>query len=378
MSREINKKVVIIADKPSHYRVDFYNLLSMRLQNNLIFYFVMDPRFSRRNVISVFSGELFLKRAIFLKVQKRWARMLHFIYDILRIKPDIIINIGLSMRMLFLVMYSKLLKKRLVVWWSGTKESEIRVSKMKTFYRMFISHYIDGAIFYSKLAKEYLLNMNRKLGKSLIFGNNTLDSSDYFEKVSFLRTKSVSTGNKVINILTVGFLTKEKNIITLIKVFGRIKRKIQNIQLTIVGAGPELNALKEYSRVNNIEDVIFEGFVPYTKIPRFYAKADIYVHPSLLDRWPQTYNEAASSGLPILISNLSGVYDGYIEEYKKYVTFDPRDEEKLQKLLEELIGDKCLREKLGQKALEVALKNDYKIAAWKLFKYFEFFNITIE
>lgn len=374
MTVNISRKVLIIADKPSHYRVDLYNMLAERLKSNITFYFIMDPRFSERNIISVFDGELFHANSIFLNEQNKWKRTVYFINEIIRIKPDIVINIGLSLRMIFLALYVKLLRKKLVIWWSGTKESEKNISLIKSCYRKFISQYVDGAILYSEFAKEYILGINRKLKNLLVLGNNTLDSARYFDNVSLARRGKLPVRNNKVNILTVGFLIKRKNVITLLKAYKKVRQKIVDVKLTIVGKGPELDNLKEYSRENNIQDVNFKEFVPYHELPKYYAIADIYVHPALYDQWPQTYNEAASSGLSILISSTSGVYNEYIEKYKENVLFNPEDEETLRKQLEELIMNKQFREELRQKTLEVALKNDCKTAVDKLSKYIEIFN----
>lgn len=369
MTESIKKKVLLIADKPSHYRVDLYNLLAETLQNNLSFYFVMDPRFSERNIISVFDGELFHNYAFYLKDRRKWERGIRFVLDIIRNKPDIIINIGLSLRMLFLVFYAKFFKRKLIVWWGGTKESEKNISVLKTYYRKFIVHFIDGAILYSELAKEYLLSINKKMKNLLVLGNNTLDSSNYLENVSLERRKSTSEKNDKLNILTVGFLIKRKNIITLLKVYKNIRQKTANVQLTILGKGPELDTLKQYSLENNIQDVFFKGFVPHNEMPRYYAMADIYVHPALYDQWPQTCNEAASSGIPIIVSNTSGYFNEYVNKHENYVLFEPRDEKQLENILRELIVNESLRKELGQSALEDALKNDCKNVTLRLIEY---------
>jgi len=93
-------------------------------------------------------------------------------------------------------------------------------------------------------------------------------------------------------------------------------------------------------------------------LPDYYAQADIFVIPSLLDRWPQTFNEAASSALPIVISNKAGVLNDYVERHRAQVLFDPDTEAQLETLLEALITKPFLREQLGKGSLDEALHND--------------------
>jgi glycosyltransferase involved in cell wall biosynthesis len=288
---------------------------------------------------------------------------------IIQEKADMIINVGMSSRLIFLILYAKLFHKKIILWWSGTNASEASISLLKKCYRKLVSHLVDGAIVYSKLAEEYLLGLNENLRNVRVIGNNSFDSSRYHRFVSRLRSASNGDRQKKVVILTVGFLSPEKNIATLINTYGRLKQEIGNIRLVVVGDGPELQNLKRYCEKNHTEDVTFKGFVSHTNMPHEYAAADIYVHPSLLDRWPQTYNEAASAGLPILISNASGVWNPYTEEFGDRVVFNPRDEGGLKRLLENTVKDKSCRKMLGDTALKVALENDCTAVTTKISSY---------
>jgi glycosyltransferase involved in cell wall biosynthesis len=270
----------------------------------------------------------------------------------------------MSLRMIFLIIYSKLFGKKLVIWWGGTQDSERNIAKYKLIYRKIITHLSDGYILYSKLAEEYLRSLNRNIRKVLILGNNTFDSSRYYEQI--MNLQSVRKKGSKLTIMTVGFLIPRKNIMTLLEAYAKLKKAFRNIRLIIIGNGPELSKLKAYCLEHKLEEVDFKGFIPHKEMLLQYAEADIYVHPALFDQWPQTYNEAASSGLPIVISRSSGVHNEYIEQYKDNVLFDSTDETQLERKLSKVIANDALRKELGDKALEDALKNDCKTASEKV------------
>jgi glycosyltransferase involved in cell wall biosynthesis len=371
-------KALLISDKPIHYRVDLYNNLTKTFSDNISFFFIANHRNEVRNKISVFSGEPFHGRSRFFNGGSLFLRNVRSMIHIIQEKADIIVNVGMSFRLIFLILYSKLFRKKIILWWSGTKASEAGISSLKKCYRKLVSHLLDGAIVYSRLAEEYLLCLNKNLCNIMVIGNNSFDSWRYHRSVSRLKlARHKDRQNKVV-VMTVGFLSPEKNIATLLKIYGQLKQKIDNIHLVIIGEGPELANLKRYCEENNIEDVTFKGFVPHTHMPHQYATADIYVHPSLLDRWPQTYNEAASAGLPILVSNASGVWNPYTEEFGNMVIFNPKDEGGLKRLLENTVKEESHRRMLGDKALKVALENDCSAVTRKISSYLnQFHNVPV-
>lgn len=104
------------------------------------------------------------------------------------------------------------------------------------------------------------------------------------------------TKNSVINLLYVGRLIKRKNIEMIIKAYNKLKSSY-NLQLTIVGDGPDAERLKNLGG-----DVIFTGNVPNPE--KYYKKSDIFISPSKYGEGLQgTILEAMSSGLTIVATN---------------------------------------------------------------------------
>ncbi len=51
------------------------------------------------------------------------------------------------------------------------------------------------------------------------------------------------------------------------------------------------------------------GFLQAGELPRWYAFASAFVHPSLLEPWGLVVNEAAACGLALLVTDRAGCVD---------------------------------------------------------------------
>ncbi len=102
------------------------------------------------------------------------------------------------------------------------------------------------------------------------------------------------------NLIYVGRLTREKNIESLIEAC----QLVGHCHLTIIGAGPEEQALKQITRKTNID---FLGNVSNEKLPAYLTQADFFVLPSLYEGTPKALLEAMSCGLPVIGADSPGI-----------------------------------------------------------------------
>ena len=99
-----------------------------------------------------------------------------------------------------------------------------------------------------------------------------------------------------------GRLTKQKGQWHLIRAFKKVKEKITNMKLIILGTGELEDYLKKLVVGLNLEkDVYFLGF---QKNPfKFISKSKIHVFPSLYEGFPNALVEAMACEIPVISSD---------------------------------------------------------------------------
>ena len=154
--------------------------------------------------------------------------------------------------------------------------------------------------------------------------------SDYFspgtmEDIPKRPIQEIKSSNKVV--LCVSNLFPVKNMETLIKGFSIVKQKIPNVKLLIVGGEPESKLgvltskkanwhyqLKLMGLVRALDlknDVIFTGHKGAKELRDLYRIADVFCLPSTMECQSLAAGEAASSKLPLVLSNLEPLREIY-------------------------------------------------------------------
>ncbi len=195
---------------------------------------------------------------------------------------------------------------------------------------------------------------------------NGVDDKVYFpakskQEIDYIRCKLNLESNSLV-ILYAGSISYIKGIQDLIEAIRSIKPK-QNVTIILCGedGGYGLilkKSLAEINRLNNLK-AIYQGKVD--NLAEYYRAADIFVLPSYIEGLPNVLLEAAMSGLPLVASNIGGNKD-IIEKGCCGILFPPGNIELLKQALQQLIEDKKLRSKLGNKARHFAFEN-YRLSS---------------
>lgn len=133
----------------------------------------------------------------------------------------------------------------------------------------------------------------------------------------------------------------------LIKSFGILCKKYDNIFLEIAGEGTEKDNLKNLCEELEISDkVSFLGFLGREDIVKFYNKLDIAVFPSRQESFGVAALEAQASRIPVIASDAPGFKDTVIDEKTGFI-FRNKSVDELTEKIEQLIRDKELRILMG-------------------------------
>ena len=93
--------------------------------------------------------------------------------------------------------------------------------------------------------------------------------------------------------------------------------------LIVAGDGPEAASLKRLASDLGAPGVFWPGFLQYDRLPDFYSLASAFVHPAHQEAWGLVVNEAAASGLPLLLSRTVGARSDLLHDGVNGESFDP-------------------------------------------------------
>jgi glycosyltransferase involved in cell wall biosynthesis len=162
-----------------------------------------------------------------------------------------------------------------------------------------------------------------------------------------------------------GRIRKYKSVDVVIRAFGRIKVRMPNARLIIVGDGPYRPALQELVGRLGLEDSVrFTGVVKVEDLIDILNRSHVFLNASPKEGWGLTVVEANACGVPVVASRRPGLQDsvldgrtGYLVEYGDDRAFAERaiellqDDAKWQSMSEEaltwarsLTWERCARE----------------------------------
>jgi glycosyltransferase involved in cell wall biosynthesis len=101
-------------------------------------------------------------------------------------------------------------------------------------------------------------------------------------------------------LLCAGRHTREKSQDRIIKIFARHVATVdREATLTMLGEGPDTELYKRIAQEEGVAHrVFFPGEVPFTRMPDYYAYADVFVHGSLSETYGNVLGEALWCGTP--------------------------------------------------------------------------------
>jgi glycosyltransferase involved in cell wall biosynthesis len=255
-------------------------------------------------------------------------------------------------------LYSKIFKKKFILWSGTTLLSVEYKNSIIKFFKKLIAQKADCCVSYGKKATEYLNYLGVPNDK-IFTGLNTVNLNQFRKKVFKLignkRFKKKRSKFPKILLLYVGQLVERKALIQVLKALK--KNNDQDIGLLIIGSGPRKKFLKKVCLKNNLKNIYFEGFKQPDQLDYYYALADAFILPSFKEVWGLVINEALASGLYTLASDKTGASYDLIQPKINGEIFNP---EKVDEICQSIKKLKANIEKIRnrrEKISNYALKN---------------------
>lgn len=149
-------------------------------------------------------------------------------------------------------------------------------------------------------------------------------------------------------ILYVGRLSTEKGVKYLVRAMNYFNQ--ERVKLEIVGRGPKLLELREYVKKNSLEgNVTFHGHLPHEKLPKIYARADVFVLPSIVkENSPLTPLEAMAMQTPVITTNYGGQAELVEDGFNGFLT-PPKNSKEMADKIKILLNNPSLQKKMGER-----------------------------
>jgi glycogen(starch) synthase len=154
-------------------------------------------------------------------------------------------------------------------------------------------------------------------------------------------------------ILLVGRLVYEKGFHLALEALPRVIKELGNVRFVVAGAGTAEADLKAQARKLRLtKHGTFIGWTGDDTLHSLYRVADLCVVPSIYEPFGLVALEAMASGCVCLVADTGGLREVVPEDGTAALRFRARDPRSLGRMLEKLLTDEELRERLISEARE--------------------------
>jgi glycosyltransferase involved in cell wall biosynthesis len=172
---------------------------------------------------------------------------------------------------------------------------------------------------------------------------NTVDIPAWIDRAQQL---PVGTRNGV-SVLSVGRLVPEKGFDILVRASVGA-----GVEVVLAGDGPERARLLQLARELDVALTIL-GDIPEDDVARRYAEADVFALLSLYETWGVVVNEAAASGLPLVLSDRVGAAYDLLRDGENGFLVPAGDVGAAAAALRTLAADGTRRREMGERSREL-------------------------
>lgn len=228
-------------------------------------------------------------------------------------------------------------------------------------YQVFNKFQQYGFLLLSIFKKNFLFIFLNSADKDLLSCKYKINSSNcqliYGEGIHDSEFRYIERNETVAKFLLASRLVKSKGIENFIACAKKIKKQYPHAEFSIAGiydkTNPESISKELFDQIKNTDYVNFLGEIPHHQMEECFHMNNVFVLPSEREGLPRAAVEAASTGMPLILSNVPGCEDCVIEgESGKLIPY--MSESELYKAMEGFIDNPSLISLMGKKSSELA------------------------
>ncbi len=174
------------------------------------------------------------------------------------------------------------------------------------------------------------------------------------------------TGKKPPHITFVGRLATVKGIPVLLEALAWLQSRIPDLQVTLIGDGPERAELEIKAGELGLTDMVtFAGYRSQTEVADMLQETDLFVLPSFAEGVPVVLMEAMAAKLAVVATQIAGIPE-LVDDGVNGLLVPAGDVDRLAQAILTLLQDENLRAKMGR-AGQAKVKDAFNIhheAVW--------------
>lgn len=135
----------------------------------------------------------------------------------------------------------------------------------------------------------------------------------------------------------------------------------QNVKLLIAGQGDDRAQLEAIAEAEGVTSrVTFAGHIDHTELPSYYKLSDIFVRPSIIEGFGNSFVEAFAAGIPVVATPVGGIPDFLFDPDKNSDTeptgifCEVRNPESVARAVLRYMNDPALTARIIKNARELA------------------------
>lgn len=341
------KRVVIITNIPSPYRVDFFHYLQENIRQyefHIVYSSTQNTSRQWHEDKDRIQNSTFLK-SYNIKIKKRYDE--HDIYIpygvggvLSRLKPDVVVAMEYNPTILMAMHWCRRHQVKYISWTDGTAYSERNIGRLQKLSRSYIFKRADAFIGSSSASRENQIAHGADPAKCFI-SYLTVDLDKYIrEKTSYANRKLVCVGGLIVR----------KGVDLLLNALALTD---SSIGLVVVGEGGEKERLKTQAEELRLSDrVEFKGFLEGEELYRCYAESAAFVLPTREDCFGLVTLEAMCAHLPVISSKYADGARDLVEDNVTGIIVDPYDEKEFARAIDTLVLDEDRLREFGNAGFE--------------------------
>jgi glycogen(starch) synthase len=189
-------------------------------------------------------------------------------------------------------------------------------------------------------------------------GIDPLDLEPMVKDLSKLRARFASPDDRLV--LLVGRLVYEKGFQLALDALPGLIERLGNVRFLVAGSGTHEAELKRQAkRLGLTRHGTFLGWIEDATLHALYRIADLCVVPSLYEPFGLVALEAMASGCPCIVADTGGLREVVPGDERVGLRFRAQDPKSLARMVEKLLTDDTLRDRLVAEASEHVLLFDW-------------------